>query len=269
MKFAFSTLATPEWTLECAVERGRGMGYDGIELRLVDGSLIPADFDVPATRRVRKATVEEGFPVLAVDTSVRVTDPDTGRVRDEILAYLDMAAMWEAPVVRVFGGSLTDDPAGRRATLGRAAGVLSGVAAQAAARGVTVAVETHDDFASSKVVAELLARVPERSVGAVWDSHHPYRMGETAEEVDANLGERLALAQVKDALRDSSEESGWKLVLLGEGEVPVRALVGLVAARGLGWISVEWEKKWHPDIEPPEEALPQHLAVLRGWEAEL
>jgi len=268
MKFAFSTLATPEWTLEQAVERGRTMGYDGIELRLVDGSLIPADWSAPAMRRVRKATVDAGFPVLAVDTSVRLTEPDTGRVGDEILAYIDMAAMWAAPVVRVFGGSLADDPAGREAALGRAARVLSGAAASAAARGVTVAVETHDDFASSKVVAELLARVPERSIGAVWDSHHPHRMGETAEEVDANLGERLALAQVKDALRDSSERSCWKLVLLGEGEVPVRQLVELVAARGLGWVSVEWEKKWHPEIEPPEVALPQHLAVLREWEAE-
>jgi len=267
MKYAFSTLAAPEWTLEQAVERGRTMGYDGVELRLIDGELIPPDFSAAAIHRVRKATVDAGFPVLAVDTSVRVTEPDTDKARDDILAYVDMAAVWAAPVVRVFGGSLPDDAAGREDTMARAASLLSSVAGSAAARGVTVAVETHDDFAASKVVAELLARVPEPSIGAVWDSHHPYRMGETAEEVDANLADRLALAQVKDAQRDDFESSGWKLVLLGEGEVPVRRLTELAAGRGLDWISVEWEKKWHPDIEPPEEALPQHLAVLREWEA--
>jgi hypothetical protein len=34
-------------------------------------------------------------------------------------------------------------------------------------------------------------------------------------------------------------------------------------------ISVEWEKRWHPEIEEPEVALPQHLSVLNTWLAEL
>jgi hypothetical protein len=29
---------------------------------------------------------------------------------------------------------------------------------------------------------------------------------------------------------------------------------------------VEWEKRWHPEIEEPELALPQHLARLRAWQ---
>ncbi len=37
---------------------------------------------------------------------------------------------------------------------------------------------------------------------------------------------------------------------LGEGEVPVREIIGLLAAGGYaGYLSVEWEKYWHPDIE--------------------
>jgi hypothetical protein len=28
---------------------------------------------------------------------------------------------------------------------------------------------------------------------------------------------------------------------------------------------VEWEKRWHPEIEAPEIALPQHLKVLAEW----
>jgi fatty-acyl-CoA synthase len=31
------------------------------------------------------------------------------------------------------------------------------------------------------------------------------------------------------------------------------------------WISVEWEKRWHPEIEEPEVALPQHLDLLTKW----
>jgi len=43
-------------------------------------------------------------------------------------------------------------------------------------------------------------------------------------------------------------------------------MLGLLAAGGYPrWISVEWEKRWHPEIEPPEVALPQHLDLLTTW----
>jgi fatty-acyl-CoA synthase len=134
----------------------------------------------------------------------------------------------------------------------------------AARLGVAIGVETHDDFSASAAVAELLALVPSDLVGAVWDSHHPHRMGETPAEVYANLGPRVLLAQVKDARRTPGGE--WRLVLLGAGEVPVRDMLGLLAAEGYPhWISVEWEKRWHPEIEEPEVALPQHLDLLTTW----
>jgi len=82
--------------------------------------------------------------------------------------------------------------------------------------------------------------------------------------VYANLGPRLKLAQVKDARRLDGE--AWRLVPLGEGEVPVREMLGLLTAGGYPhWISVEWEKRWHPEIPAPEVALPQHLDLLTRW----
>jgi sugar phosphate isomerase/epimerase len=135
--------------------------------------------------------------------------------------------------------------------------------------GVAIGVETHDDFSASSVVAELLALCDSEGadpewVGAVWDSHHPHRMGEQPADVYANLGRRILLAQVKDARRRGAGD--WQLVLLGEGEVPVRQMLGVLAADGYqNWISVEWEKHWHPEIEAPEVALPQYRRVLAQW----
>ena len=55
-------------------------------------------------------------------------------------------------------------------------------------------------------------------------------------------------------------------MLPGEGEVPVRDMLGVLAAAGYPlWISVEWEKRWHPEIEEPEVALPRYLDVLTRW----
>ena len=244
---------------------GRSWGYDGVELRLIDGELIDPAMSSDARAQVKRTLAAAGLPAVAVDSSIQLTgeDPGTG-----LRQFLELASEWEAPLVRVFGGPLPADGPGRLARLEAAARVLDTAAPVAERLGVAIGVETHDAFCASATVAELLALVDSAAVGAVWDSHHPHRAGERPADVWANLGSRILLAQVKDALPDPAREDGWQLVLLGEGEVPVRDMLGLLSAGGYrGWVSVEWEKRWHPEIAEPEVALPQHLAVLNRWMA--
>jgi sugar phosphate isomerase/epimerase len=257
-RIAFSTLAFPDATLAAAASLGRRWGYAGIELRLIDGELI--DPSMPATRRAQIRRILAGLPVAAVDSSIRLTGDDPG---PELRRFLQLASDWNAPLVRVFGGDLGPPPL-RQRQLRAAARVLEDAVPLAARLGVAIGVETHDAFSASSAVAELLALVPSPLAGAVWDSHHPHRMGETPAEVYANLAPRILLAQVKDARRGA--DGDWQLVPLGAGEVPVRDMLDLLAAGGYpGWISVEWEKRWHPEIAEPEVALPQHLDLLTAW----
>ena len=81
------------------------------------------------------------------------------------------------------------------------------------------------------------------------------------------LGDRLVNVHLKDARRTPD---GWQLVLLGEGELPIQsALQRLQERRYPGAISVEWEKRWHPELAEPEIAYPQHLALLHRYERDL
>ena len=250
-----------------AVSLGRSWGYAGVELRLIDGELIDPAMRPGARAQVKRTLAAAGLPAVAVDTSIRLTGEDPGT---ELRQFLELASDWEAPLVRVFGGALPGDGPARRIQLEAAARVLEAAAPAAERLGVAIGVETHDAFSASAVVAELLALVGSASVGAVWDSHHPHRAGERAADVWANLGRRILLAQVKDARQDPAREDGWQLVLLGDGEVPVRDMLALLSAGGYqGWVSVEWEKRWHPEIAEPELALPQHLAVLGTWMREI
>jgi sugar phosphate isomerase/epimerase len=260
-RIAFSTLAFPGASLASAVSLGRRWGYTGVELRLIDGELIDPRMPAPARAQVRRTLTAAGLPVVAVDSSIRLTGEDPG---PDLRRFLELASDWEAPLVRVFGGALTAGRTERQEQLEAAARVLESCVPLARRLGVAIGVETHDDFSASSVVASLLALADPDWVGAVWDSHHPYRVGESPADVYANLGRRILLAQVKDARRGPGGD--WELVLLGDGEVPVRQMLGLLAAGGYrGWISVEWERRWHPEIAAPEVALPQHLRVLAGW----
>jgi fatty-acyl-CoA synthase len=112
------------------------------------------------------------------------------------------------------------------------------------------------------LVGRLLDLVDDPAFVAVWDLHHPHRVGESPEEAVGALGSRVRLVHVKDARADGA------LVPLGEGDVPVRESLALLDAAGYdGWLTVEWEKRWHPELEDPEIALPRELAALRVLEA--
>jgi sugar phosphate isomerase/epimerase len=255
--------------LEDALELGARSGYAGVELRLIDGALVDPRMSPGGRRRVAAACARAGLEIAAVDTSVRVAAPgDPAAIGDGIAAFLETAEALGAPVIRVFGGELPAGPDARRERLAAAAAVLEQASGLAARHGVRIGVETHDGFLAAATVAELLALVPSPWIGAVWDSHHPCRAGESAAQVHAAIGSRLFLAQVKDAARTGPGPDDWRLVPLGEGEVPVREMLRLLRDGGYdGWVSVEWEKHWHPELAGPGEALPQHLRQLRAWTA--
>lgn len=269
MRFAFSTLGCPSWTLEHAIEEARANGYGGIELRLLDAEVITPELVAANRPRLRRAFADSGLALIALGTSARFTadDPAERRANEETAArFVDEAAELSCPMIRVFGGRI---PEGTSAAEGvaRVAESLNRLAPKAEQAGVTIALETHDDFSSSERVAEVLTKVPSRAVGALWDTHHPYRMGEPLPTIWTRLADRLVHVHVKDARRIDGDK--WQLVLLGEGEVPVREVVRALELRGYGgWVSVEWEKKWHPEIPDPEIALPQHVSQLRSYLAE-
>ncbi|HET9966842.1 MAG TPA: hypothetical protein VFQ68_01325 [Streptosporangiaceae bacterium] len=104
-RIAFSILVFPDATLAAAVSLGRRWGYAGIGLRLIDGGLI--DPPMPASRRAQVRRTLAGLPVVAVDSSIRVTGDDP---RPELRRFLELASDGEAPLVRVFGGALRPPP---------------------------------------------------------------------------------------------------------------------------------------------------------------
>lgn len=265
MKLAFTTLACPQWTLEQAVANGRAYGYEGIELRLLDGEVLQADLSRAACERVRAVCAAADLRIVCVDTSVKIAQPDpaqrAAQLRDGFL-FLELAAAWEAPFIRVFGGPPED--AGEATAIEAARACLVPLAERGRELGVVVALETHDAFSNSAVVAQVLEQAP--GAGALWDTLHPYRIGETITDTLDRLAEGLVHVHVKDGRPPRDGGTNWQQTLLGEGDVPIPdVLAALHTAGYTGWLAVEWEKKWHPDLAEPELALPQHMEALRTY----
>lgn len=224
---------------------------------MLDGAPISGAIPASERARVRRVLARARLPVVALDSSVRVAaSPDAATALGELRLMLELACEWEAPVVRVFGGDW-DAGRAREAAIAQAREVMGEAADMARRLGVTVALETHDRFSDVALAAEVLAGLPS-TAAAVWDFAHAPDAG----QVMSVLEGRIVHVHVKDRRADGT------LTLLGDGDVPVRSCIDALAEAGYaGWVSVEWEKHWHPELEEPEIALPQFAGVLNGWDA--
>ncbi|HLW03340.1 MAG TPA: sugar phosphate isomerase/epimerase [Ktedonobacterales bacterium] len=267
MKLAYSTLACPNWTFEQCVEAAQRHGYAGLELRLMDGEIISSALTGAQRQRMRAGAALAGLSIIGLDTSVRIAQTEAQTRSEQIregLALLELAHDLETPFMRVFG----DPPSGatEAEAVASAVATLEPLARRGRELGVALALETHDAFSSSALVAQVISQVNDPMVGALWDFLHPYRLGETAQETARRLQGHLLHIHVKDGQRPQHQQDDWKLMLLGDGDVPTLAMLRALQAIGYdGWLSVEWEKKWHPELAEPEVALPQYAAALHAY----
>ncbi|HLZ58447.1 MAG TPA: sugar phosphate isomerase/epimerase family protein [Ktedonosporobacter sp.] len=271
MKLAFSTLACPRWSIEQVVENAVRLGYDGIELRLLDGEVIDPVKDAIKVRQAIALARDNGIDVCTLDTSCRFNQHDP-QVREahltDLFNWIDLAHEQEVPILRVFGGAVSKDLSPQPSEEQQNEWMIDALrrgAERADPADVIVALETHDAFSSALRVRTILQGVNSPSVAALWDSQHPYRVGESVEQILEALDGHIAHVHVKDARKPAPGSSVWELVLMGEGDVPVREILAALKKQNYdGYVSVEWEKKWHPEIPEPEVALPQHITWLKS-----
>lgn len=264
MKIAFSNLACPEWTVEEAIVRGTEYGYDGIEIRLFDGQVIPSTLTSLERARIRHALAETSLTLVGIGASTAFAMDDEAvrrKQEEELVRHVEQAASLGAPFVRTFGG--TYEAADRDTATGRVAESLQRVADRTQGTGVAILLETHDDFSASPAVRAVMQQVSSPAVGALWDTHHPVRMGESAGETFDTLQPWLRHVHLKDARRRGQD---WDLVLFGEGDIPLTEILALLRNHAYaGYLCVEWERRWHMELAPADVALPAHLAILRQW----
>ncbi|GBC97549.1 hypothetical protein HRbin17_00036 [bacterium HR17] len=267
MQLAFSTLGCPKWSLDEIIRNAVAWGYQGVELRgLQDELFLPKHPAlVPANREAtRQRFHDAGLKVTALGSSARLGVPENEwqKQRDEAVAYAELAAALQCPIVRVFGGNI---PQGWDKTtyFKTVAERLQTLAELAQPMKVTMALETHDALVRATDVAAILAQVPAENSGCVWDVHHSVRAGETPDASVQALGRRIVATHLKDSVR---KDGRIRYVPVGRGDIPLQdALKALRRLRYQGFLTFEWEKRWHPDLEEPEVVLPQFVVVVRGW----
>src|ERR1700730_2938045 len=115
LKLAFSTLGCPEWTLEQVVEAARNLGYQGIELRALGGSinLLPrSEIQLGSIERTGAFFRDQNLAICCLVTSCCFDSADARTRQENIeiaLRHCEIAAALDAPLIRVFPNEI---PAG-------------------------------------------------------------------------------------------------------------------------------------------------------------
>ena len=268
---AFTTLACPDWSWEQAVQRAVEYGYQGLELRGVEGEMDltrAAPFTAGRLPATKRELAERGLAIPCLDTSCRFDqEASLDNSIDEGKRHIDLAGELEAPSIRVFGDRIPDSQSREKIIEQVAEGLLA-LAQHAEGTGVSVLLESHNDFARLQNLLAVMRAVHHPHVGVLWDVHHPYRFfSEPLADTYEKLKDRIGHVHLKDSV---TVDGGVRYCLLGQGIVPGSRVLQLLASGGYdGWIAFEWEKRWHPEIEEPEVALPDFIRVERAAEAEL
>jgi sugar phosphate isomerase/epimerase len=259
MKLAFSTLGCPDWELQRIVQAALDFSYDAIELRAIGGELDLLKRPELQPQRIdatRRSLVAQGLSVCCVDSSCTFDSPDPDERHKQVEAavkHCELAAALGSDLIRVFPDKVHAG-AKREETRDNIAACLGEVARRAPS-GVRLGLETHGDFARGHAAAEIVKLAGHRNVAVIWDVANALAAGDSIEESARAVSPYLAHVHLRDAHPVEGREH-WQPVLAGRGNVSfAEAIDALHNLNYEGFISFEWEKYWHPEIEEPEVAL--------------
>lgn len=268
MGILLHTMATPELELVDALMLAERLGFDGLEVVHQDGYRcgVPETVSVNDATRFGDQARCRNVPVRVLSAyEKRFAHPDPGirlRALDGLSRSIEIAGLLGARAVRVLAGEEVAE-AEWDAALERLAGALTSLAEEAEGRDILLLVENHMDTMarSAARTAAICRAVAHPSVKILFDPANLETMGDDGfgEGFEHQAG-LIAHVHVKDAaVLDGRRVS----VVPGTGEDPWPDLLRrLVEAGYAGDVSVEYERRWQPELPPASLALPLAKAFI-------
>lgn len=269
MKLSFSTLSFDEYGFEDFAKICKKYGIDAIEIRMGSG-IGSLDYTEEQLREAKKVLDSYGVSVTDLGSSVCIRDY-SDELFNNFANHLPMAKTLGAKGIRVFMGTfkaLRSQP-NNPMNYNGCVKFLQKACDEAAKYGVSVYIETHNEFATGKELKRLTGDVNRENCKVIWDLMHPIEEYETPEQTIAYIGEKISHVHVKDGDKpNNDDEISYTYGPIGEGDVPIEECVKVLKKFGYdGYYSLEWEENWRQslkDMAIPHEEVLAHYAKFMG-----
>ncbi|MBC8533846.1 AMP-binding protein [Yeguia hominis] len=266
MKLAFSTLGCPDFDWTDIYSMAKDFGFSGIEMRGLGDDIFSINAkpfqkdNLPKTiEQLHKKRLE--IACLSSGCALKYADRQEETLQ-ELRTYIDLAEALHTPYIRILGDR-TAAPEGDvdDAVVLRA---LKALIPYAEAHNVTLLVETNGVYTDTARLRALLNQIESDNIGALWDLHHPYRYaGETPEETVQHLGAYIKYTHAKDSV---VENGNTVYKIMGEGDLPMDAMMrALRSINYEGYISLEWLKRYAPDLSDPGIVFPHFARYMQQY----
>ena len=267
-KLAFTTLGCPEWSFTRILDEARKIGFSGIEIRGLEDKMLAEEIIqfLPENKTATLSALKDhNLEMIGFGSSVSFHQQDKF---DAMLAEgkraIDVCQFMGIPAIRIFGDKF---PPGEKeasviSRVAKGAGILAEYGEE---RGVKVLLETHGDFITLERIKGVFDQVRSRNLRLLWDvGNTDFTYGDNFMEFYQPLKDLIVHTHFKDHIRGiPGDEKTYKYCRLGEGQIPVKAIVKqLLADHYTGYFCLEWEKKWHPELPEAEIAYPDFVRIL-------
>ena len=263
MKLAFSTLGCTDWTFEDILTTAKRFSIDAVELRGLDREHVSPAFSKNERRTLREEFSRRGVEICCISAYTHFSMPlreEREKNGRELLSFVDLSADLGCGFVRTFAGDFPNQDPER--VYDYVAEALNRIGKRIERGPVKILVETHDAVSSGRSLKRLLERLETNAVGVLWDIAHSYWEDETPEETWELLGPWIEHVHIKDGYRSPCGTVVHSLP--GEGKIPIRRFRDLLESKGYERIfSLEWERKWHPQLPDLREALPLFTSIMK------
>jgi len=250
-KLAVSTLAFQNWSLEDAVKACRENGIEAMEVRM---NFHPwSDLSLPDSEYLRNYELlkENQIRVSDLGTGIRMNGYDKEGLK-ELERCSQIANIMQCRGLRIMLGNkrkLWSENVPKIDYEGLVRWMIE--ADEIAQRYRTqIWIETHNEFATGKVLRELLEQHPFRNIRLLWDIMHPLEAGERPSETLSYFKDDLVHVHIKDGMPwENADMSSWKYTRIGEGIIPIKEIVEMIRLSGYeGYYSLEWESSWREEL---------------------
>ncbi len=271
MKKAFSTLACMELNFTEIVALAKRSGMNAVELRLDRQNRIcglEGDYQMDIVRRLLR---ENGVSICDLATGVSIKSYDAAML-DELEKCAKLAKAVGVRALRIFVGASvgkrTEEVVREYEDIARA--VREG-ADRVAPYGVELWIETHSNFSTGESLLPLMEAIDRKNVRVLWDVIHSVEWGESLEDTVRLIGSYIAHVHLKDGVRNEDEERiHYRLTALDRGELDFVGTASALKSIGYdGYLSLEWEKQWHPELaalyEDNDDLLAAYDALLEKY----
>ncbi len=287
MKLAGHTMGTPGHSVEDAFRLFAKLGYAGVEVVWQDDyrSAIPEQANEIELRALRRGADDLGLEICCLTPYMTgigsLDDTDRAAQMERFERCIAAAAELGAERIRVYAGATTPGDPDRTRKRDRVVDALQRLGRVAAASRVVLCVENHfNTFAlTAAATVDLVRDVDSPGVGILYDQANlTFTHGEPWTQALSLQRDWIRHVQVKDLVftdpdapfvasnveQVSESERTVRSRIVGEGILDWPAIIAALAATGYdGYLSVEYEYRWHPaDLPDPEIGFRRSIEVL-------